>query len=500
MKRNIHCIKNEDYTNDTNDINHMKYIMDKNWFKKNTNEKKHTTIRFENSNGFDSIKLNTIHNSSDENRFKDGSNFFSIKYVFDIKNEHYILNPMDMSADLELDETQSFEYSSLVTINHSLYKYLSNEKDKIHTNESQWDILKKQTNPYEYVYSNLNSAKLNVCTIKPISRAFFKFVEIYTEFNYIEEFKHKSIQSFHCAEGPGGFIEALSYLRRKNTNTLHTKHDSYIGMTLQDNENDLPNWNRLDELKHNETIDNFKIENGITGDGNLLQLENFEYIHRTYGNTMDLVTGDAGFDFSNKYKNQEYSMLKLLISQFCYALILQNEGGSFILKVFDLFMKPSIQLLYLMNCFYDTVSIIKPKTSRIANSEKYIVCKNFTFNSRQMEYYKKNIYLLFQQVLVMSDTCILKSIFKNEISYSFLKKIETINYCIGQKQLLNIHETNELIQEQKKKKNRFDIVHLKFSYNDKNMDKHLMNSLEWCKYYDLPYKCISKHENIFITQ
>ena len=60
-----------------------------------------------------------------------------------------------------------------------------------------------------------------------------------------------------------------------------------------------------------------------------------------------------------------------------YAITMQKKGGTFVLKVFDLFLKPSVQLLYLLSCCYEQVYIIKPYTSRTANSERYVICKGF---------------------------------------------------------------------------------------------------------------------------
>ena len=60
---------------------------------------------------------------------------------------------------------------------------------------------------------------------------------------------------------------------------------------------------------------------------------------------------------------------------------MQKRSGSFILKMFDCFMQHSIDLLYILSSFYDKVYVMKPHTSRYANSEKYIVCKGFLFSS-----------------------------------------------------------------------------------------------------------------------
>ena len=46
-------------------------------------------------------------------------------------------------------------------------------------------------------------------------------------------------------------------------------------------------------------------------------------------------------------------------------------------KMFDIFTYFSIQLLYILSIFYEKINIIKPVTSRPANSEKYIISLGF---------------------------------------------------------------------------------------------------------------------------
>ena len=109
-------------------------------------------------------------------------------------------------------------------ISQSLCYYLYNIKEKITSREKRWDIYKKYTNPYEYIHTIVPLKKKSVSKYKPLSRSYFKMIEIMNTFhiNYTEP-----ITSFHLAEGPGGFIEALVKLR-------NSKEDTYIGMTLLD--------------------------------------------------------------------------------------------------------------------------------------------------------------------------------------------------------------------------------------------------------------------------
>ena len=63
---------------------------------------------------------------------------------------------------------------------------------------------------------------------------------------------------------------------------------------------------------------------------------------------MDIITRDGGFDFSIDFNNQEQNSVKLIFSQICYALAMQKQGGTFILKIFDIFTKSTLELIYIL--------------------------------------------------------------------------------------------------------------------------------------------------------
>lgn len=322
-----------------------------------------------------------------------------------------------------------------IIISQSLASYLYDLKEKIDKHEKDWDTYKKYTNPYEYIHSQVPYKKKSVSKYRPLSRSFFKMIEIINIFNL--NCFHKPIKCFHLAEGPGGFIEALLGLR-------NCKEDVYIGMTILDAENDtnIPAWKKSDYfLKTNENV---FIETGADNTGNILSIENFIYCKENYGNYMEFITGDGGFDFSFDFNNQEISISKLLFAQICYALVMQKKGGVFVLKMFDCFMEHSIDLLYMLAAFYDKVYITKPQTSRYANSEKYIVCKDFLFENS--DNYYPNLLKAFEKMMAMKETQHIHRFFTIPISYYFLTKIEEYNAIFGQQQLENIHYTLSLIE------------------------------------------------------
>ena len=109
----------------------------------------------------------------------------------------------------------------------TLASYLNKVKHQI-SQYNNWDNIKKYTNPYEFIHTNIPHTNFSISKYKPISRAFFKIIEIYNVFELLNS--KSPIKSYHLAEGPGGFIEATAYLRKN-------KYDEYYGMTLIENRN-----------------------------------------------------------------------------------------------------------------------------------------------------------------------------------------------------------------------------------------------------------------------
>ena len=323
-------------------------------------------------------------------------------------------------------------YSDISNINiyscENHYDKLYDVKNLINNNVKKWDYYKKITNMYEYV--NTSPYKyLYLSKEKHLSRSFYKLIEIIKMCNILNYLKFIPIKTFHLAEGPGGFIEAISYLR-------NNKKDYYVGMTLIDNNVNTPGWYSAKKFLDNNT--NVFIENGIDKTGNLYNSNNFEYCYKKYKNSMHIITADGGFDFSINFKNQEINAYRLILTQVFYALIMQKKKGIFILKIYDSFIKSTIDIIYFLSCFYKNVQIMKPKTSRTANSEKYIVCIDFNNEI--------DIYAIFLQILKEFEIIDFNKIYIEQflnIDYNlyFKNKINKINTFFSKTQIVNILNT-----------------------------------------------------------
>jgi 23S rRNA U2552 (ribose-2'-O)-methylase RlmE/FtsJ len=372
------------------------------------------------------------------------------------------------------------DHVSNPAISISLSTYLYEIKEKLDRREKDWDIFKKYTNHYEYIHTIVPFKKKSVSSHKPLSRSYFKMIEMMNVFHF--HFDSKPISTFHLAEGPGGFIEAIAQLR-------NCKYDNYVGMTiLDDDDHNIPAWKKSDRFLNEHK--NVTIESGADNTGNILSLSNFVHCKNKYGSTMDFITADGGFDFSVDFNSQETNITKLLFAQICFALSMQKKGGIFILKIFDCFMQSTVDLMYILSSFYEKVYIIKPQTSRYANSEKYIVCKGFIFSTSAPFY--SFLHNTFEKMVISTEITPNHNIHRflsTPVSYYFSTKLEEYNAIFGQQQIENIHYTISLIDNKHKQEKIDTLIKL-----------NVQKCINWCMKYNVPYNTLIPSTNVFLNQ
>lgn len=248
-------------------------------------------------------------------------------------------------------------------IQDELCNKLNDTKALIDEYPREWEIVKKNIHEYEYVYTS--NYRNNISKISPISRSYFKFSEIYYDYNIID--KNKKNKIVCLAEAPGGFIQSILHL------LPYDKISCIYGNSLQSEIKSIPKWNT--KLIN---YDKISFYNGINDDGDLYDFKNVISLIKKYGReSVDLVTGDGGFDYSSDYSKQEINSYRLIYSEIFIALNIQKRGGNFVCKIFDIFHKETILLLSILIRSYNNVYIHKPCISRSSNSEKYVICKNF---------------------------------------------------------------------------------------------------------------------------
>ena len=391
---------------------------------------------------------------------------------------YYILpqieyNIRDSNIKLVFDETGKTKQKQ-----HSLQKYLIKIKSLIDKHITDWDQVKKYTNPYEFIHTTIPGQKFSVSKHKPISRAFFKIMEIYNTHNLLNF--ASPIKTFHLAEGPGGFIESTAYIRNNNK-------DLYNGITLLNKNGGTPDWKRAENII--SKYGNINIELGVNEKGDLYNYQNLEYCKKKYRNSMHIITGDGGFDFSQDYNNQEKNAFRLVLTQVAYAVTMQKHNGHFILKIFDMFEQSTRETIFLLSCLYEKVIISKPYTSRYANSEKYLVCKNFKYNNTE-ELSKKfiNILKFFDSFNFQKYS--ISSILNIRIHCYYMNFLKEINAILAHQQIDIILSTIKIITHKDRKNEKIQ------SLKSQNIQK----CINWCINNKIPYNKNYQTNNIFLGE
>tara|TARA_B110000967_G_scaffold11450_1_gene11218 strand:- start:334 stop:798 length:465 start_codon:yes stop_codon:yes gene_type:complete len=146
-------------------------------------------------------------------------------------------------------------------------------------------------------------------------------------------------------------------------------------------------------------------------------------------------------------------------------------------------MAHTLDIMALLSSFYEKVYITKPQTSRYANSEKYIVCKNFLGVEINIVY--PHLRSAFEKMLTSEENvfrllCI-------PLPLLFTTKMEEYNAIFGQQQIENIHYTLSLMDC----KNQSDKL-------ASLMKSNVKKSTDWCVRYNVVYNNIILHSNSFV--
>jgi cap1 methyltransferase len=218
---------------------------------------------------------------------------------------------------------------------------------------------RKLINPFERLGNSIfsNRAGVKLANID----ALFKILNIDFNINLQNEQK---VTFCDIAGGPGSFSEYINFRYQNNVG---------YGITLKDKSID---WNTMILPK------NFNIFDGGDKTGNLFtnSIEFVNFVLKNENEGVDLVVGDGGFEIKTKKENlnleQEFLSSKLIIFEIYTGLSCLKKGGNMLMKFFSTNTKISRDILYIVSLCFEKITLIKPSSSRILNSEKYLFCKN----------------------------------------------------------------------------------------------------------------------------
>jgi len=364
------------------------------------------------------------------------------------------------------------------TPNHRRILAIKNEIDTItsrpHTTIQLWDDAKKITNPYEYIFLSLQKRMhKSIAAISPLSRSYFKMLEMWdllvlenpglgctTDKDLGPSLKLPATESplltAHSAEGPGGFLEAIQH-RRPGSHM--------IAMTLRSTERTIPGWRKSAAFL--STYPSVLITYGADGTGNLYSLDNqaaFEATAKAHlGGKAHLYTADGGFDFSADFNAQENTVQRLLVAEALCGLKCLRPGGTMILKLFDTKNQGTLDILWTLSTCFDRTGVVKPHTSRPANSERYWI------GSGLREEIPPWIPDLLRRLTATDAPTGWNQLFiAPRYPATWLQQLRTFQCTVEEHQILNIQRTLNVINEP----NRAEITAL--------LLENIVKSREWC--------------------
>lgn len=361
-----------------------------------------------------------------------------------------------------------YENKFVLGINTEVHKLLTKYKSCIdlYFKTGDWERCKKRTNDYELVFTSMDVYP-SVCSYTPISRSFFKIWEIMCDFPHY--FDRPSNKCAFLAEGPGGFVEAFAKWR----GVENLSNDVIFTTTLlNSNRRTVPVFKIPDWVK--QQCKQFHITYGPESTGNVCNLRNVMGIVSEIGeSSCDVVTSDGGFDFSSDFNCQEQMSSELVKNEVLMALRLQKPGGVFVLKVYDINMYQTFQIIRVLQRNYKEVNIVKPLTSRPANSEKYLVCGYFLGGENA----KRDAKLLEEKNIPL------------KVPLHTLYDLLEFNIFFVLKQILYIVKTIQYIKHEKNdRKNEHVATYFQ-----------LRKAVRWCHKYKIPISRLSSYRDLAVT-
>lgn len=202
-----------------------------------------------------------------------------------------------------------------------------------------------------------------------VSNAWLKFYELINHYNLFGE--TKSILHFDNAAFPGAFIlAAYHHAHTIKHGNEYVKYD-WVASSLVEINNDDSEPLEDKYMLHKNYKEKWLMNEKNNGD--VLSVPNQIDFMTRLNHKVNLYTSDLGFDVSDDYENQELKQAPANIGQIVTGLLTLKKGGNFVTKQYTIFEAISISIIYAVASFFEEFYICKPKTSRAANSEVYLV-------------------------------------------------------------------------------------------------------------------------------
>ena len=275
---------------------------------------------------------------------------------------------------------------------------------------------------YEDNLNNVTKQYLNNQKLLDIkSHNFYILWEILFIFELLEADK---ITYVSINDNTNEFMQSVVYYNKKITDHIKCK---------------LFNYNINKSTLSSEFIKKYKIINS-----DISSIKNTMNKSKVFA---DLITVNGDLNLENTDNFEEQKSYKLLLSQIIIVLKLQAKHGNLVLRLFETFTTPTIKLIYILSNFYNIIYVYKPYYSRLSDSNKYLIFKDFKY---EQESNKLLLYITSLEKCLnnFDDKLFLFDIYPNIIiEQEYLNFIIFINTKLSNLQQITINEIIKFIKE-----------------------------------------------------
>jgi len=297
---------------------------------------------------------------------------------------------------------------------------------------------------------------------------FWKYANITKELEPLVQ-RDGGLHTAHSAEGPGGFLEAITVMAKRLTWNYTECH----AMTLRSTTKHVPGWRKAAAFLEAHPM--VRISYGADDTGDILVKANRTYFIDECKKEVHLYTADGGFDFSGDYSGQEDSIYSLLVAEILIGIQCLAKGGIMIIKCFDTTEKQTLDLLWMTCMLFREWKFMKPRTSRAGNAERYFI--GYGFLGREAGVVE------IVKMLESVDSCLLQNKYPKE----WIQQMWMVQEAIEKEEYRIIRDTIALIREE-----HSNSAHLRLLVR-----QNVLRSIEWCKEHEEP---ISEDWNLHLDR
>jgi 23S rRNA U2552 (ribose-2'-O)-methylase RlmE/FtsJ len=253
---------------------------------------------------------------------------------------------------------------------------------------------------YSEHISNLTKIYLNNKDLE-FGNDFYKFWEILFVFNLIDK-NTKTISTI--SNDSSDCIDCITYFSEK-----------ILGIESSKFEINNVNITQEKEFEYNKEIKNQYL-NKISKKENFNSPSKF-IKSKKYS---DLIIANSE-NYYSSINNKEHESYKLFLGELLVILSSLNKNGNCVFKVFDTFTFITLKIIYILSSLFEEVYINKPLLSRLSDSEKYLICKKYKYDTTDKKINK--IIKMLEEIISKIDS----NNFLNDILVDYILPDDFIN-------------------------------------------------------------------------